>query len=78
MKQILFIWQGDGEVLKADSLKEEMAKKGYTFETLANEIGVSKRTFSTRMKKGNFLREEIEIIIDKLELKNLSEIFFGK
>ncbi len=65
-------------MLKSDLLKEEMTKNGYTFETLANEIGVSKRTFSTRMKKGNFLREEIEIIIDKLKLKNVSEIFFGK
>ncbi len=63
-------------MLNAKELKAEMVRNGYTQKTLAAEIGITTRTFSTRMRTGDFGAKEIETMIDVLHLKEPMRIFF--
>lgn len=65
-------------MLNVKNLKAEMVRHGYNNTTLAKEIGMTPRTFSTRLKTGDFGSKEIEIIMDKLDLKSPVDIFFAK
>lgn len=58
------------------ALKAEMARYGYTNSSLAKELGMTARTFSTRLKTGDFGSKEIEIMIRCLHLKDPMSIFF--
>ena len=63
-------------MLNRNELKAAMARKGYNQETLANAIGITPRTFSSKIKKGNFGLNEMDAMISLLEIKNPVEIFF--
>lgn len=63
-------------MLNRNELKAEMARNGHTQKTLAAAIGVSERTFSSKMKKGNFGMDEMDAIIEILKIKNPTPIFF--
>lgn len=65
-------------MLDVKSLKAEMVRKGYTQARLAEEIGISPRTFSNKLKSGDFGCKEMEIMIDALALKEPMSIFFAK
>lgn len=65
-------------MLDVKELRAEMVRNGYTQTTLAKEIGVSDRTFCTRLKTGDFGAKEIEIMIEVLRLKDPMSIFFAK
>ena len=56
--------------------KAELVKNGYTFKTMANKIGISERTFSKRIKTGDFVSSEINVMISLLHLENPRPIFF--
>ena len=58
------------------ALKAEIVRNGYTQSRLARELGMSSRTFSTRLKKGVFGSDEIETIIQILRIKEPFPIFF--
>ena len=64
-------------MLNTSELKAEMARNGYTQEKLAQELGITPRTFSNRLKTGDFGCKEIEIMIDLLNLKDPMSIFFS-
>ena len=64
-------------MLDANSLKAEMVRNGYTQEKMAKAIGITPRTFSTRLKTGDFGRKEMEIMIRLLNLKDPLAVFFG-
>jgi lambda repressor-like predicted transcriptional regulator len=64
-------------MLDVRALKAEMIKKGYTQVTLSEEIGMSPRTFSNRLKTGDFGTKEIEVITSVLDLKDPWGIFFA-
>ena len=53
-------------------------RKGYTHKDVALKLGMSERTFSTKINKGVFGSDEIEIMIDILEIKKPMPIFFAK
>ena len=55
-----------------------MILHGYTNATIAKALGMSSRTFSSRLKTGDFGAKEIEILIDLLKLENPMAIFFAK
>lgn len=55
--------------------KAELVKNGYTFKSMANEIGISERTFSTRVKTGDFGSSEIDIMVDRLHIKDPRPVF---
>ncbi len=63
-------------MLDKKALKAEMVRNGYNNNTMANELGISSRTFTTRLKTGDFGTKEIDIMIEKLHLDNPLNIFF--
>lgn len=65
-------------MLDANALKSEMVKNGYTQEKLATALGITTRTFSNRLKTGDFGSKEIEVMINVLHLKDPMAIFFAK
>lgn len=65
-------------MLNVKSLKAHMILHGYTNATIAKALGMSSRTFSSRLKTGDFGAKEIEILIDLLKLENPMAIFFAK
>ena len=60
-----------------NELKGKILAKGYTQKKIAEEIGITPKTFSEKLKRGIFGSDEIEVMIEKLELKNPMEIFFA-
>ena len=58
--------------------KAELVKNGYTFKSMANEIGISERTFSTRVKTGDFGSSEIDIMVDRLHINDPRPVFFAQ
>ena len=57
-------------------LKAAMVRKGYTQERLSNEIGITPKTFTNRLKKGVFNSDEICVMIQKLDISDPMNIFF--
>lgn len=60
-------------------LDYEMKRRGYTRETLAKAIGVSRSAFYRKCNgKTEFTLAEIKAIATILELDNVGEIFFAE
>lgn len=64
-------------MLDANALRAEMIRHGYNNSSMASELGITSRTFATRIKTGDFGAKEIEIMIEKLHLKDPMSIFFA-
>lgn len=64
-------------MILVNELKGKIVAKGLTQEEVAKELGITHKTFATRLKKGFFTTLEIEKMIKILELKNPWEIFFA-
>ena len=64
-------------MLNVKELRAEMARHGYTQETLAIAIGMSPRTFYNRLKTGDFGSNEIVKLTKVLKLKKPWNIFFA-
>ena len=65
-------------LLDVRALKAEMVRNDYTQVKMAAELGISPRTLSNKLKTGEFGNKEMEIMIDKLNLKDPMAIFFAK
>ncbi len=65
-------------MLDVKVLKGKMVQNGYNNNTMAAALGITPRTFTTRLKTGDFGAKEIEIMIDKLKLDNPMDIFFAQ
>lgn len=65
-------------MIRTDKLKGKMAEHGYTQKDMAEAIGVTPKTFYTKMKAGVFGSDEIEIMIDKLVIDDPAAIFFAR
>lgn len=74
----LKVTKGGIRMFDGKALRAEMVRNGYNNMTLAKELGITPRTFSTRLKTGDFGSKEIEIMISVLKLQNPMEIFFAK
>ncbi len=59
-------------------LKAEFVKNGLTQRKVAEMLGISERTLSYKLKRGVFGSDEIEIMINKLKIRNPVQIFFSK
>lgn len=62
--------------MKRNELRALIVAKGLTQLEVAHMLGITPKTFYTKMKKGVFGTDEAEKMIDILEIKNPSEIFF--
>jgi transcriptional regulator with XRE-family HTH domain len=65
-------------MLNRNALKAEMVRNGLTQKDVANAIGISEKTFISRMKKGDFRFDEAQIMVDLLMIENPAAIFFAK
>ena len=65
-------------MIRTDLLRGEMARAGVTQAKLAERLGISTKTFSTKMKKGVFNSNEIDAMIETLGIENPVRIFFAK
>lgn len=63
-------------MIQVNEIKGRMKAEGYTQSELANELGMSEKTLSSRFKKGIFGSDEIEKMIVILKIQNPIEIFF--
>ena len=65
-------------MVNTDKLRGIMAERRKTQTDMARVIGISPKTFYTRMKKKEFGSDEIQIMIKELDITNPMEIFFAK
>lgn len=65
-------------MIKTDELRGEIAKNGFSQSDVAKMIGVTPKTFYEKMKNGVFGSDEIEIMIEKLNIRDPMAIFFAK
>lgn len=56
-------------------LKGIIAERGLTQAKVAKHIGISERTFYTKMKKGVFGTDEAQKMVDLLNIKDPADIF---
>jgi len=66
-------------MVNSQKLRGEIIAKGYTQEYIANQIGITPKTFTDRMKRGVFKSDEIEKIIEILQMDygTAMSIFFS-
>lgn len=67
-------------MVDTQALKGVIVKNGLTQAKVAEEIGISSRTFTSRMKSGVFGSDEIErmIILLRIDNSEIPNIFFKK
>ena len=64
-------------MIDTKELKAEMTRNDVTQEEVARYIGITPKTFYTKMKKGVFGSDEIEKMIEYLNIKDPMSIFFA-
>lgn len=64
-------------MIRTDELRGIFAKNNKSQTDIAKLIGVTPKTFYTRMQKGVFGSDEIQIMIDELHIENPMDIFFA-
>ncbi len=65
-------------MLDVNGLKAAIVKKGLTQKDVADKLGMSPKTFSSRLSKGIFGSDEIEKLMTILDISNPMDIFFAK
>jgi hypothetical protein len=65
-------------MVDTNRLKGVIVQNGKTQEDVAKHLGMTPKTFYTRMKKGVFGSDEIEGMIDYLNIDDPLSIFFAK
>lgn len=64
-------------MLNKNALRAEIVRNGLTQKEVAEMLGISEKTFISRMKKGVFGTDEAAVMIQNLHITNPSEIFFA-
>jgi len=65
-------------MVDTNRLKGVIVQNGKTQGGVAERIGITPKTFYTKMKKGVFGSDEIEKMIDFLNIDDPMQIFFAK
>lgn len=65
-------------MIRIDKLRGIMAQRNMSQSDVAKAIGITPKTFYTKMKKGVFGSDEIDAMIKTLNIKEPAEIFFAK
>lgn len=60
-----------------NELKGKMKSKEITQAEMAQKIGISLKTFNTKLNRGVFNSNEISVMINVLDIDNAQEIFFA-
>ncbi len=64
-------------MIRVNELKGLIARKGISQRRVAQKMGITDKTFYNKMKMGKFNSDEMQALIDILDIKNPSEIFFA-
>lgn len=64
-------------MVKTNELKGIIASRNLSQTKVAEQIGITPKTFYAKMAKGVFGSDEIEKMINVLEIKNPLDIFFA-
>lgn len=64
-------------MIDTDELRGIIAKNGKTQTDVAKMLNITPKTFYSRMKRGVFGSDEIQIMINELNINNPMEIFFA-
>lgn len=65
-------------MIDTNALKGLIVAKGYTQQEVAKQLGITPKTFYTKMGKGVFGSDEMEAMIEMLSIDNPCAIFFAK
>ena len=65
-------------MIRTDELRGIIAKNNYSQDRVAEEIGITPKTFYEKMSKGVFGSDEIETMIRLLHIENPTDIFFAQ
>ena len=65
-------------MIATDKIRGIIAERGLSQRKVAEYIGVSEKTFYTKMKKGTFGIDEASKMIELLKIENPVDIFFAK
>lgn len=65
-------------MIRVDKLRGIIAQKNMSQSDVAKVIGITPKTFYTKMKKGVFGSDEIDAMISLLDIKNPVDIFFAQ
>lgn len=65
-------------MINTNKLRGIIIEQGKTQEDVARYIGITPKTFYTKMKKGVFGSDEIEKMIEYLNIESPMPIFFAK
>lgn len=64
-------------MINTNRLKGLIVEKGYSQSDIAKRIGITPKTFYTKMNKGVFNSNEIDTMIHILSIKDPASIFFA-
>ena len=65
-------------MIDTNALRGIIASRGLSQQDVAEELGMSSKTFYSKMKKGVFGTDEMEAMIEFLSIENPLSIFFAK
>lgn len=65
-------------MIRVNDLRAIIVKNNMSQKDVAKAIGITPKTFYLKMEKGVFGSDEIEKMIDILDIKEPSDIFFAK
>jgi predicted transcriptional regulator len=65
-------------MVNSAELRGIIARNGLSQTDVAKMIGVTPKTFYSKMNKGVFGSDEIQTMIDQLNIDNPMDIFFAK
>ena len=64
-------------MLDKKALKAEIVRNGLTQKDVAKMLGISEKTFISRMKRGIFGTDEAQTMVEKLNIADPVAIFFA-
>lgn len=65
-------------MILTDELRGIIAKRGRSQVDVARALSIAPKTFYEKMRKGVFLSNEIETMIDFLDIENPVAVFFAQ
>lgn len=65
-------------MVAVDKLRGVIAERGMSQRQVAKHLGMSEKTFYTKMQKGVFGTDEVEQMISLLSIANPADIFLAK
>lgn len=65
-------------MIDVNALRGVIAQRGTSQRKLAKQLGITEKTFYTKMAKGVFDSDEMQAMVDILQIEEPAAIFFAK